>query len=252
MPHNKYRPLLIALLALVLLLIGASIYLVISRNALQANPISKPTVADFERLIGTNKVAFIDRLLTVIEQEIAPKTEAGVRQGNKLFGAAVLKKSDLSTVLTATNTESNNPLMHGEITAIFDFYDIPKHQRPVPSDTIFFATHEPCPLCLSGITWSGFDNFFYLFSYEDSRDAYGIPYDLEILDQVFRDKHGSYAEKNKFWMSWGLRDLIAQTPPDQQAAFNARVDALKKAYAAMSVIYQQQKNHGISADVPLK
>ena len=46
---------------------------------------------------GKDKVELIDRLLTVIEKEIVPKTQKGVREGNKLFGGAVLKKSDLST-----------------------------------------------------------------------------------------------------------------------------------------------------------
>jgi hypothetical protein len=37
---------------------------------------------------------------------------------------------------------------------------------------------------LSGITWGGFDNFYYLFTYEDTRDAFGIPHDIRILEEV--------------------------------------------------------------------
>lgn len=48
-------------------------------------------------------------------------------------------------MIAATNTETGNPLMHGEVTAIFAFYDLPKVQRPSPKETIFIATHEPCP-----------------------------------------------------------------------------------------------------------
>jgi tRNA(Arg) A34 adenosine deaminase TadA len=42
------------------------------------------------------------------------------------------------------------------------------------------ATYEG----LSGITWGGFDNFYYLFTFEDTRDAFGIPHDIRILEEV--------------------------------------------------------------------
>jgi tRNA(Arg) A34 adenosine deaminase TadA len=169
-----------------------------------------------------------------------------------LFGAAILNKSDLSTVLAATNTETNNPLLHGEVTAINAFYDLPKDQRPAAQDAIFIATHEPCPLCLSSITWGGFDNFFYLFTYEDSKDAYGIPHDIVMLAEIFRCPDGTYSEKNNYRSSWSLRDLIATTNPEQQASFQQRIAALKQTYAEMSDIYQKAKAAGTGADVPLK
>jgi tRNA(Arg) A34 adenosine deaminase TadA len=211
-----------------------------------------PTDADFAAIVGKDKAEFLDRGLDVLENEVVPKTMKGVKEGNKLFGAAILKKSDLSTVVAATNAETGNPLMHGEVTAIFEYYDIPKDKRPNPKDTIFIATHEPCPLCLSSITWGGWDNFFYLFTYEDSRDAYGIPHDIVMLKEIFRDPEGSYNEKNKFWSAWGIRDLIASLPADQQGPFNKRVEALKAKYAEMSDIYQKAKAAGKGADVPLK
>ena len=212
----------------------------------------QPTDADFNTIIGKDKVVFLDRVLSVLENEVVPKTLEGVRAGNKLFGAAILNKSDLSTVIASTNTETDNPLMHGEVTAIHAFYDLPKDKRPPANETIFIATHEPCPLCLSSITWGGFDNFFYLFTYEDSRDAYGIPHDIVMLDEIFRCPDGTYSEKNKFWSSWSIRDLIATTPPEQQAKFSKRLDALKQKYAEMSDIYQKAKAAGTGADVPLK
>ena len=36
------------------------------------------------------------RLLEVIDDDILPLTERGVANGNKVFGAAILRKSDLS------------------------------------------------------------------------------------------------------------------------------------------------------------
>ncbi len=212
----------------------------------------QPTEADFESIIGKNKAEFLDRVLSVLENEVVPKTMVGVRGGNKLFGAAILNKSDLSTVVVATNTETDNPLLHGEVTAINAFYDLPKRRRPSAKDTIFISTHEPCPLCLSSITWGGFDNFFYLFTYEDSRDAYGIPHDIVMLDEIFRCPDGTYSAKNKYWSSWSLRELIETTALERRAAFTTRVDALKQTYAEMSDIYQKAKAVGKGADVPLK
>ena len=37
---------------------------------------------------------------------------------------------------------------------------------------------------LSGITWSGFDNHYFLFTYEETRDAFSIPHDIKILEEV--------------------------------------------------------------------
>ncbi len=107
-----------------------------------------------------------DRFLSVIEDDVVPKTRAGVAAGNKLFGAAILRKSDLSLVVAATNTETENPLFHGEIATLNAFYRLPAASRPAARDCLFLSTHEPCPLCLSAITWTGFDNFTYLFGYE--------------------------------------------------------------------------------------
>ncbi|RUU66445.1 nucleoside deaminase, partial [Mesorhizobium sp. M7A.T.Ca.TU.009.01.1.1] len=43
-------------------------------------------------------ISLIDRLLDVIEHDIVPKTADGVTHGNKLFGAAILRKDDRSLV----------------------------------------------------------------------------------------------------------------------------------------------------------
>jgi len=181
----------------------------------------------------------IDRLLAVTEKDIVPLTQAGVRKGNKLFGAAILRKDDLSLVMAATNNETENPLWHGEVHALKQFYELPK--RPDTKDCLFFATHEPCPLCLSAITWAGFDNFYYLFSYVDSRDSFNIPHDLKILKEVFKCDHGQYAHENTYWKSYSVPELIKSCPPEQQKAFSARVDQLKQTYDQMSQVYQDTK-----------
>ena len=192
--------------------------------------------------------AFVTRLIDVIERNIVPMTAKGVGMGNKLFGAAILRKSDLSLVLAETNNEIENPLWHGEIHALKRFYEIPRDQRPDTGDCVFIATHEPCSLCLSAITWTGFDNFYYLFSHEDSRDSFAIPHDLKILKEVFTLQPGGYNRENAFWKSYGIRDLAALLPESDRDALAARIEALTARYDELSSAYQASKG---SNDIPL-
>ena len=192
--------------------------------------------------------ALAARFLQVIEDDIVPKTRAGVAAGNKVFGAAILKKSDLSLVIADTNQETANPLFHGEISTLNSFYKLPAADRPATSDCLFLSTHEPCPLCLSAITWAGFDNFAYLFGYEDTRDAFAIPHDLNIFQQVFGVADGDYRRRNAFWRCRSLAELVAEAPEAEQPSLSARIGALGETYAELSAIYQARKD---ASDIPL-
>ena len=194
------------------------------------------------------EAAFISRLLEIIEQDIVPKTQAGVAAGNKLFGAAILRKPDLSVVIAETNNELENPLWHGEVHALKRFYELPKADRPDTKDCIFLATHEPCSLCLPAITWTGFDNFYYLFSHEDSRDSFAIPHDLRILKEVFTLDPGGYNSHNAFWTGRSVRRMIEELPEPDRAELAARADTLARRYDELSVAYQSGKQHN---DIPL-
>jgi tRNA(Arg) A34 adenosine deaminase TadA len=194
---------------------------------------------------------FAGRLLDVIESEIVPKTAVGVARGNKIFGAAILHKFDLSVVIAETNNETENPLWHGEIHAIKRFYELPEAERPAPKDCLFLATHEPCSLCLSGITWAGFDNFHYLFSHADSRDAFAIPYDIQILKAVYAVPDPAsgavaadrplYNRTNAYWTSRDLKQTIAGVTEPERTALLARVEAIVRRYRELSDAYQQDK-----------
>ena len=193
-------------------------------------------------------IRLIDRLLHTIEADIVPLTRRGVSEGNKVFGAAVLRKSDLSLVIAGTNNETANPLWHGEVHTLKLLYEMPWAARPAPADCLFLSTHEPCSMCLSAITWAGYDNFHYLFSHEDSRDSFAIPHDLRILKEVFRLEPGGYAKRNAYWTGTSLLDLIAACEPGPRAGFLDRVDALKRSYAEMSALYQANKTE---TEIPL-
>ncbi len=178
-----------------------------------------------------------------------PLTRVGVRDGNKIFGGAVLRKSDLSTVVAVTNQESVNPLNHGEIATINAFYDIPLGDRPAAVETIFLSTHEPCPLCLGGLTWGGWDNFFYLFSYEDTLDAFSIPHDIRLNEEIWRVKDGEYDHRNRYWCAWHIRALIEGCDPTVRGGLARRAADLATTYEELSAVYQASKGSG--AEIPL-
>ncbi|WP_029150062.1 nucleoside deaminase [Microbacterium indicum] len=183
------------------------------------------------------------RLLDVIENDIVPLTRAGVAKGNKLFGAAILRRDDLSLVVAETNNEIANPLWHGEIHAIKRFYEMADH--PDPADCIFLATHEPCSLCLSGITWAGFREFSYLFSHQDSADAFAIPHDIRILRAVYAvpdpdrsapaEGRDLYNRENEFFTSHALDA-------------GERGERIARTYDELSAVYQASKG---AAGIPL-
>ncbi|CAF1424445.1 unnamed protein product [Adineta steineri] len=197
----------------------------------------------------------LDRLLTVIEQDILPKTQIGVTQGNKILGAAILKKSAFTVVIAETNNEVENPLWHGEMHAIKKFYETEDRSTlPNPKDCIFLATHEPCSLCLSAITWGGYDNFYYLFSHENSRDNFNIPHDIKILKEVFGNAENNdqplYNRTNVFWHSHSIIEMINNLDKcnGDRELLLARVNEITKLYADVSTVYQANKGE---AGIPL-
>jgi tRNA(Arg) A34 adenosine deaminase TadA len=193
-------------------------------------------------------VPLLNRLLDVIEHDIVPLTAREILRGNKLFGAAILKKDDLSLVIAETNNEVENPLWHGEMHALKKLYERNRATLPAPKDCIFLATHEPCSLCLSAITWGGYDNFYYLFSHEQSRDNFAIPHDLRILKEVFTLEPGGYNASNAYWTSHDISKMLAGLDRGSRELLLQRVDNLTALYADLSATYQEHKGH---AGIPL-
>lgn len=183
----------------------------------------------------------VERLLSVIGNDIVPLTERGVAAGNKIFGAAILRKSDLSLVLAETNNEMENPLWHGEVHTLKRFYEM--GERPDTSELIFLSTHEPCTMCMSAITWAGFDNFFYFFSHEDSRDAFAIPHDLKILKEVFSLEPGGYRKHNAFWNSASIIEMARALEEPEKAGAREAIARIRKIYDRLSDTYQATKDN---------
>mgnify|MGYP001165618500 FL=1 len=185
-------------------------------------------------------------ILDIIIDTLIPETKIAVEKGNKIFGAFVVKKSDLSFVITGTNNEITNPLYHGEISALFNFF---KSKNLNPKDYYFISSHEPCSLCLSAITWSGFDNFYYFFSYKETDSTFHIPHDLNILQEVFKIKDGKYSRDNRYWKSFSIIDQIKENQDINNHHLIKKIDKIKQLYSDLSTQYQNTK---ISNNIPLK
>ena len=187
-----------------------------------------------------------DRVLDIFINDLIPQTRTAVKKGNKIFGAFIINKSDLSLVIIGTNNEITNPLYHGEISALFNFFEFKKLN---PKDYYFISSHEPCSLCLSAITWSGFDNFYYFFPYADTKSSFNIPHDLNILKEVFHINEGGYKKNNKYWKSFSIIEEIKKFEDQNNPFFKQKIDKIKLLYAELSAEYQNTK---ISNDIPLK
>lgn len=160
-------------------------------------------------------------------------------EGNKVFGAALLRKTDLSLVIAGTNGETDNPLWHGEIHTLKQFHEMPS--PPPTQDLLFITTHEPCTMCMSAITWAGFDNYYYFFSHEDSRDAFAIPHDLKILKEVFGLEPGGYRRSNAFWTAYSIPELVDSAPEPDRARLRDQQQRIRDRYDELSLQYQDSK-----------
>jgi len=185
------------------------------------------------------------KLLNVILSEIIPATYINVKKGNKLFGAAIIKKTDLSTICIGVNKEIVNPLFHGEISTINNFYAL--NCKIDPKECIFITTHEPCSLCLSAITWAGFNNFYYFFPYEDTKNKFLIPHDLKILKQVFKISEGKYNYNNEYWHSYSILKEISKSIKYRDILTD-KIQKIFIEYDKLSLIYQKSKKEN---NIPL-
>ena len=191
----------------------------------------------------------LDKFLDIFNKNILPLTLKGVDSGNKIFGAAIIKKDDYSLVVAGSNNETENPLWHGETHTLKKFYEINNKTRPEEKNCIFLSSHEPCSLCLSAITFSGFDNFYYLFPYESTSEEFSIPHDLNILKEVFNINDGNYIKNNSYWKSYSINTLINKLKDTKKKELSNSFNNIKKKYFDLSNKYQASKEKNT---IPLK
>ena len=184
---------------------------------------------------------FYNILLNIILYKIVPKTKKSILKGNKIFGAAIIKKNDYSLLTIGVNNEIDNPLLHGEISTINNFFKLKISKNIKPSECIFLSTHEPCSLCLSAIAWSGFDNFYYFFPYNDTKRSFNIPHDLNILKEIFKINNGKYNLSNSYWKSHSIIRNIKKLKKDDNKKLSIKVLKIKEQYRKLSNFYQKNK-----------
>tara|TARA_Y100000813_G_C24135396_1_gene339676 strand:- start:105 stop:695 length:591 start_codon:yes stop_codon:yes gene_type:complete len=185
----------------------------------------------------------------IFKNNILPLTAKGVDIGNKIFGAAILNKNDYSLIVAETNNETENPIWHGEIHTLKKFYELDSKIRPSEKNCIFLSSHEPCSLCLSAITFSGFNNFYYLFPYESTSNKFNIPHDLNILKEVFKIEDGKYMKENSYWKSYNINTLINELKSNDKNKLTVSFNEIKEKYIDLSKKYQSSKE---KSSIPLK
>ena len=185
-------------------------------------------------------------ILDIFLNNLIPDTKISVSKGNKIFGSFVIKKNNLNLIVTGTNNEMENPLFHGEISTIINFFKLTNLN---PKEYLFISSHEPCSLCLSAITWSGFDNFYYFYPYEETKFTFNIPHDLKILKEVFKIDNGEYTKKNNYWQSYSIIKNIKDLQNTENEKLFPKIKEIKKLYEDLSKNYQSVK---ISNNIPLK
>ena len=191
--------------------------------------------------------SFVSKLIQIIKYDLIDLTVNRVMAGNKIFGAALIFKRDLSLLLVECNNEIENPIWHGEMYAIKKFFEL--KSRPEPEELIFLSSHEPCSICLSAITWAGFDNIFYLFSHDESKSKFGIPHDIKIFDELFSCQNGRYNKNNLFWRSTSINQIIDELCEPHKSNLSIEISQIYESYTKLSEVYQNQK---FSNKIPLK
>ena len=182
----------------------------------------------------------IKRMLLIIENDILSKTTAGVDAGNKVFGAAILKK-DFSLDYAETNAETTCPLFHGEVHCIYQWSKrIPnEHRGPAAQNSIFLSTHEPCMMCISSIVWAGFQSVYYFFPYSKTTEQ-GIPHDIDTMHELWGVP--TYRKQNKYVSTACLMELIGNLDDGKEKTELVEIqDRLIKVYDTLSEKYHTEK-----------
>ena len=77
---------------------------------------------------------------------------------NAPFGAVLVDRIENSIVSQGVNQSHLNPIVHGEIDAIFNYAE---SRRDRWSELTLYSTAEPCCMCQAAILWAGIPEVVY-------------------------------------------------------------------------------------------
>ena len=168
-----------------------------------------------------------NRLMDVIEYDVAPLTRKRVAIGCKVFGAAVLRKDDLSPsspkpIWRRFPALARRSLRHQAILGV---------AGPSRPQGLHFHRHASALLHVRvGHRVERLPELFYLFGYENTSKDFHIPHDQKMIRELFHCT--SPAEDSSYYTSRPIMGLC-DTP---EAA--ARFERIKNLYAELSAVYQ--------------
>lgn len=98
---------------------------------------------------------------------------------------------------------------------------------------------------------------YFLFTYQESRDEFAIPYDIEILKEVFGGKAEAgeageeaplYNRRNKFFVARSIAEVIKDiTDDEEKEKCRVEMERVKGEYAGLSEVYQRGKREGVES-----
>ena len=203
--------------------------------------------------------ALLSAIIKTAESKLIPITRDSVAEGGAPFGAAILTQSSLEPVTVSINAWRESPLLHGETNCIREFFQNAPETRPETESCIFFATHEPCSLCLSGIAWTGFPLVIYLYTYEDTRDLLGVSGDIEILEEIFRVRAPGdtdetlaarplYNKQNKFFSAKSMADLVDEIgDTEERERLKKEIEKVRAIYNDFSRMWCEKKTEAAAS-----
>ena len=182
----------------------------------------------------------LDRVLAAIEDAILPLTREGVAAGNKVFGAALLRKDDGAVVIAGTNNETGESAVarrgaHSEA--------VPRDAGAAADTRTWCSSRRTSPAHVHvGDHLGGVRQFRLLLQ------PRGQPRRLRHPARPAHPQGGvrprtaaATGAHNAFWRAGGVAELVAALPAAERAPFEARIAAIRDRYARLSDGYQQGK-----------
>lgn len=94
------------------------------------------------------------------------EAKQSLREGNKGFGAVIVKNDKLIGKAHDTEITENDATAHAEIKVIQSAAKILGKEL---TGCVLISTHEPCPMCATACAWSNISKIVYGFSIQDAK-----------------------------------------------------------------------------------